>query len=74
MRKQELARRLARRSGVSPAEAADEIDRVIHRILAGLRNGERVPLPGLGTFRPGRPWAFDFDPDRGRKGGAHGGE
>jgi nucleoid DNA-binding protein len=68
MKKQELARRLARRSGVSPAEAADELDRMVHRILTRLRKGQPAPLPGLGTFRPGRPWAFDFDPEGGKGG------
>ncbi len=61
MRKQELARRLARRSGVTPAEAADELDRVVHRIVSRLRRGERAELPGLGMFRPGRRWAFDAE-------------
>jgi nucleoid DNA-binding protein len=61
MRKQELARRLARCSGVSPAEAADELDRVVHGILRGLRKGESVPLPGLGKFKPGRKWELEFE-------------
>lgn len=68
MRKQELAKRLARRSGVTPAEAADELDRMVHRIVAGLRRGERVALPGLGMFKPGRRWAFDFERGAGKGG------
>ncbi|HWQ56721.1 MAG TPA: HU family DNA-binding protein [Bryobacteraceae bacterium] len=72
MKKQDLAKRLARRSGVSPAEAADELDRMVHQIVAGLRKGEAVPLPGLGTFKPGPHWAFDFEPHGKRR--AHGGD
>ena len=64
MRKQDLAKRLAKRSGISPAEAADELDRVVHRIVSGLRKGEAVPLPGLGKFKPGRDWQFEFDPSK----------
>ena len=59
MKKPELARRLARQAGVSNAEAADQLDRVVHQILRGLREGKSVPLPGLGRFRPGPPWEFE---------------
>lgn len=61
MRKQDLARRLARRAGVTPAEAADQLDRVVHQIVSRLRRGERALLPGLGMFKPGRRWVFDAD-------------
>ncbi len=63
MKKLELARRLARKSGVSPAEAADELDRVIHHILSELRKGQAVPLPGLGKFRPGGGACIVFEPE-----------
>lgn len=67
MKKPEFAKRMARRCGLTPAEAADELDRVVHRIVAGLRKGESVPLPGLGKFRPGPGGMFEFEPD-GKKG------
>jgi nucleoid DNA-binding protein len=68
MRKSQIARRLAKRSGVSNVEAADQLDRVVNEILSRLRSGQPVPLPGLGTFRPGPTWEFQFErPKRRRK-------
>jgi nucleoid DNA-binding protein len=61
MDKDALASRLARRTGSSKAAAADEVDRVVHDILARLRRGERAPLPGLGTFLPGQNPGFEFE-------------
>jgi nucleoid DNA-binding protein len=61
MDKDDLASRLARRTGSSKAAAADEVDRVVHQILAKLRRGERAPLPGLGTFLPGLNPGFEFE-------------
>jgi nucleoid DNA-binding protein len=61
MDKDDLASRLARRTGSSKAAAADEVDRVVHQILAKLRRGERAPLPGLGTFLPGQNPGFEFE-------------
>lgn len=53
MKKEEIARRLARESGLTQAEAADRLDRVVHGILSNLRRGRKATLPGLGTFTPG---------------------
>jgi nucleoid DNA-binding protein len=53
MKKAEIARRLARETGVTRAEAADRLDRVVHEILSSLRQGRNATLPGLGTFMPG---------------------
>ena len=50
MKKPDIARRLARQSGVSRAEAADRLDRVVHRILSNLRHGKEADVPGLGKF------------------------
>ena len=61
MDKDDLASRLARRTGKTKAAAADEVDRVVHQILAKLRRGERAPLPGLGTFLPGHNPGFEFE-------------
>jgi nucleoid DNA-binding protein len=50
MKKQDIAKRIARQSGVSRAVAADRLDRVVNQILADLRRGRKTSLPGLGTF------------------------
>ena len=39
MTKSDLAARLARQKRLSKAEAADQLDRVIHEIIFNLRNG-----------------------------------
>jgi nucleoid DNA-binding protein len=62
MRKTDLTNRIARQTRVTQAEAADQLDRVIHEILVNLRKGESVRLPGLGEFRPGRDGPFRFEP------------
>ncbi len=62
MKKQQLAARLARHERLSPSAAADQLDRVIHDILKRLKKGEAVPLPGLGTFLPGKKPGFRFEP------------
>jgi nucleoid DNA-binding protein len=65
MKKPGLSTRLAKQAGVSRAEAADQLDRVVTRIISNLKKGESAPLPGLGKFTPGPRWEFEFD----RKGG-----
>ena len=50
MKNPDIAKRMARQSGVSRAEAADRVDRVVHQILSNLRQGRKSSLPGLGTF------------------------
>jgi nucleoid DNA-binding protein len=61
MKKPQIAKRLAKRAGLSRAEAADQLDRVVNDIVSQLRSGQAVPLPGLGKFVPGRSWEFQFD-------------
>jgi len=69
MKKPEIAKRLARQEGVSKAEAADQLDRVVHEILAKLRKGEPASIPGLGQFTPGPEGIFQFEREkRGRRG------
>jgi nucleoid DNA-binding protein len=67
MRKTQLAGQLARQSGVTKAEAADRLDRVVHQIVTSLRKGRGADLPGLGHFlpskAPGEKWAFEFKKD-----------
>jgi nucleoid DNA-binding protein len=67
MKKPQIARRLAKRSGVTRAEAADQLDRVVHEILSDLRRGQPASLPGLGVFLPGSIWEFQFDKPKGRR-------
>ena len=50
MTKQELARRLAEKKNVSTASAADQLDRVVTRLLEDLRSGKAANLPGLGRL------------------------
>jgi len=60
MRKPEIAKRLAKQSGVSNAEAADQLDRVVHEILSKLRKGKTAKFPGLGQFTPGPKGSCQF--------------
>jgi nucleoid DNA-binding protein len=52
MKKPEIAKRMARQTGLSQAEAADRLDCVVLQILRNLRQGKQASLPGLGTFTP----------------------
>jgi nucleoid DNA-binding protein len=61
MKKQDLATRLARKTRVSRAAAADRLDHIIHDILAELKKGNPVSLPGLGTLTPGKKLNFLSD-------------
>ena len=61
MKKEQLARRLARESGITPAAAAEQLDRVLNEILKRVRHGQSASLPGLGTFWPGPKPAFYFE-------------
>ena len=69
MQKPDIAKRMARRSGVSPAEAADRLDRVVQQIVSNLRKGKGARLPGLGKFSYGRDGRVAFH----REGGDHNG-
>jgi nucleoid DNA-binding protein len=67
MRKSELATRLAKQSGLSTAEAADQLDRVVSQIITHLKKGESARLPGLGKFKPGPKWNFQFERQGGKE-------
>jgi nucleoid DNA-binding protein len=69
MKKPEIARRLALQAGLSPAEAADHLDRVVYRILSNLRRGKETPLPGLGRFSVSPQGKVIFRPEKGEGGG-----
>jgi len=61
LKKEQLARRLARQSGITQAAAADQLDRILSDILKRLRRGQSASLPGLGTFWPGPKPEFYFE-------------
>ena len=69
MDKSDLAKRLSQQTRLSKAEAADEVDRVVHQIILNLRKGRPAGLPGLGSFKPGERWKFQFDVTSGGKRG-----
>ena len=64
MKKEQLARRLAKESRITTAAAADQLDRVLHDILKRVRSGQSASFPGLGTFRPDPKSGFQFDLSR----------
>ena len=68
MKKPEIARRLARRAGVSEAEAADRLDLVVRQILSNLRQGKETPLPGLGKFTHGIDGKVAFEAEGTKRG------
>jgi nucleoid DNA-binding protein len=61
MKKEQLARRLAKESGISTAAAADQLDGILSGILRLVRQGRSARLPGLGTFLPGAKPEFQFE-------------
>jgi len=61
MNKYDLSTMLARQTRLSRAQAADQVDRVVHGIIRSLQKGQTAQLPGLGSFRPGDKWQFRFD-------------
>jgi len=61
MKKPDIAKRMARQSRTSVAQAADSLDLLVQEIVAGLRRGKTARLPGLGRFRvlPNGSLCFD---------------
>jgi nucleoid DNA-binding protein len=64
MKKEQLARRLAKESRMTEGAAADQVDRILSDLQHLMRNGQSASLPGLGTFRSGRKQDFPFDPPK----------
>ncbi len=52
MKKNELASHLARKQNITQAQAADQLDSLVHSILRRFRKGEPASLPGVGLLRP----------------------
>ena len=69
MKKPDIARRMARQSGVSAGEAADRLDQVVHQILTNLRRHKEASLPGLGRFTQGPDGKVAFEREGGRRRG-----
>ena len=67
MKKLEIAKRLARHTGVSRGEAADSLDRIVRQILSDLRHGKEASLPGLGRFVHGPDGRVSFEADGARR-------
>lgn len=68
MKMPDIARSMARRAGVTHAEGADQLETVVHQILASLRAGRPAPLPGLGRFTRGAHGQIVFERERERRG------
>jgi nucleoid DNA-binding protein len=68
MKKPDIAKRLARRTGISEAEAADRLDRMVSDILSNLRLGKEAPLPGLGKFIHDDEGKVAFEPEGDKRG------
>jgi nucleoid DNA-binding protein len=50
MKREELARKLADHNHVSKAQARDQVDEMVRKILRALREGQPVELPGVGRL------------------------
>lgn len=61
MKKEQVARRLARETRTSTATAADQLDRIVSDLLLKVRRGQTVSLPGLGSFQAGTQKEFQFE-------------
>lgn len=60
MTKTDIAFEIARHSGITHAEAADQLDEVVTSILKTLKKGRCATLPGLGRFRRNSQGALQF--------------
>ena len=54
MKTPELLDRIAASTGCPPAVAADQLDQLVTSLIAKLRRGKQVKIPGLGTIRPAK--------------------
>jgi nucleoid DNA-binding protein len=64
MKKEQVARRLAKESRMTEGAAADQVDRILRDLQQLVRSGQSASLPGLGTFRSGLNQDFPFDPPK----------
>jgi nucleoid DNA-binding protein len=54
MKREDLARKLARETRQSSAQAQDQIDDLAYQIRKSLREGRSVELPGVGKLKAKR--------------------
>jgi nucleoid DNA-binding protein len=50
MKREELAKTLARKTGLTKSEARNEVDELVRDILLKLRHGQPVKFPGVGKL------------------------
>jgi nucleoid DNA-binding protein len=50
MKREQLARELAREAGMPAAAARDQVDELVHKIIQKLQKGQPVRLPGMGKL------------------------
>jgi nucleoid DNA-binding protein len=50
MKREEIAKKLARKTGLTDSAARDQVDALVHNILHKLRKGQAVKLPGVGKL------------------------
>jgi nucleoid DNA-binding protein len=50
MKREEIAKKLARKTGLSDAAARNEVDELVHNILYKLRKGQQVKVTGVGKL------------------------
>ena len=67
MKKAQIAKQLARRTGVSEAQAADRLDHVVRQILGQLRRRRQAPLPGLGRLLLDADGKMKFEGEEGKQ-------
>jgi len=58
MKKSDTVRQIAVKNRENAGDSADQMDRVVNRIIRTLRGGKPARLPGLGTITPGKHWTF----------------
>ncbi len=51
MKESDIVLQIARETGITQGEAADQLDEVVSSILRKLKKGRSANLPGLGRFR-----------------------
>jgi DNA-binding protein HU-beta len=55
MNREQLIRDVARQSRVSRKDAEEALETIVEVIVQTLRRGEKITVPGIGTFRTRRP-------------------
>ncbi len=64
MGKKDFTQQYAKQTRSTPAEAADQVDRIINGLLRRLRAGKSASLPGFGILQPREQSEGDFEHSR----------